>query len=376
MHPLLAFVPGPVTPEALLQATLLVGGFLFLLFAGTRWLPGPVRAGAPLADGSRRQYKLTGLVLFLGTALLIGGGTILFGLSLAPLLTLFWSLLIVANGFAFLWTALLYLHGWRQRQARMVSGEPGPGPLAMLRDLWLGVELNPTWLGVDLKVFAYQPSLIGLALLNAAFAYQQYATYGRLSTPMLLYQAFWGLYVLSYFSYEELVLTMWDVIAEPFGFMLVWGDLVLVPFFYSIGGWFLLRQPQPMSAFAVTGMVLLFLVGMVLLRGANAQKHRFKTNPQVRIWGKPAQTLEGKLLISGWWGIGRKLNYTGDSCIYLAIALTTGFASPVPYLLPLWLTSLLVQRAARDDRRCRAKYGALWEDYCAIARFRMVPFLY
>src|SRR5215831_3950821 len=176
-------------------------------------------------------------------------------------------------------------------------------------DLWLGVELNPTWLGVDLKLFAYQPSLIGLALLNAAFAYQQYETYGRLSTSMLLYQAFWGLYLLSHYWHEAFMLQTWDIIAERFGFMLIWGDLVLVPFFYSIGGWFLLRQPQPLPAWAVIGLGLLFLFGLVLLRGANLQKHSFKTNPQARIWGKPARTLAGKLMISGWWGIGRKLNY-------------------------------------------------------------------
>jgi delta14-sterol reductase len=158
--------------------------------------------------------------------------------------------------------------------------------------------------------------------------------------------------------------------------MLVWGDLVLVPFFYSLGGWFLLRQPEPLPAWAVIGLGLLYLFGLVLLRGANLQKHRFKTNPQAHIWGKPARTLAGKLLISGWWGIGRKLNYTGEICVYLAIALSTGFGSPVPYLLPLWLAALLVQRASRDDRRCRLKYGALWDDYCAKARFRMVPFLY
>jgi delta14-sterol reductase len=62
--------------------------------------------------------------------------------------------------------------------------------------------------------------------------------------------------------------------------------------------------------------------------------------------------------------------------VYVCFALTAGFASPWPYLLPLSLVVLLVQRAARDDKKCSAKYGDLWQAYCARARFRMLPFVY
>jgi delta14-sterol reductase len=84
----------------------------------------------------------------------------------------------------------------------------------------------------------------------------------------------------------------------------------------------------------------------------------------------------GKLLVSGFWGVGRKLNYTGELCCYLAWSLTTGLSSVVPYLLPLWLMVLFPHRAWRDDQRCREKYGPLWDEYCKRARFRMIPFLY
>jgi delta14-sterol reductase len=194
-------------------------------------------------------------------------------------------------------------------------------------------------------MFAYQPSLIGLGLINASFAFVQYETCNRISIQMWMFQAFWWLYLASHYYYQEFMLSTWDVIAEKFGFMLVWGDLVLVPFFYSIVGWFLVDRIEPIAGSAV-------------------------------IWGQPAQTLDGKLLISGWWGIGRKLNYTGKICLYLAIALTTGFDSIVPYLLPLWLCLLLIHRARRDEHRCRSKYGDLWTVYCNKARFRMMPFVY
>ncbi|MGH8488681.1 MAG: DUF1295 domain-containing protein, partial [Gammaproteobacteria bacterium] len=111
-------------------------------------------------------------------------------------------------------------------------------------------------------------------------------------------------------------------------------------------------------------------------RGANEQKHRFKADPSARIWGRPAETLGGRLLVSGFWGIGRHLNYSGEICVYLAFALTTGFGSVLPYLLPAWLIALLIHRARRDERRCYAKYGTLWTQYTHRARFRMLPFVY
>ena len=81
-------------------------------------------------------------------------------------------------------------------------------------------------------------------------------------------------------------------------------------------------------------------------------------------------------MVSGWWGIGRKLNYTGEIMVYCSFALTTGFESIIPYLLPLWLCCLLPHRAWRDEQRCKTKYGELWNEYTRKARFRMVPFLY
>ena len=172
------------------------------------------------------------------------------------------------------------------------------------------------------------------------------------------------------------MLHTWDIIEERFGGMLIWGDYVLVPFFYSIGGWYLVDQMEPLSATAATGLVILYLLGFWMFRGANQQKHSFKRNPGVKIWGRPAETIGGRLLISGFWGIGRKLNYAGELCLYVSWTLLCGFDSWLPYLLPLWLGGLFVHRAWRDEKRCRARYGGLWDEYCRRARFRMIPYLY
>jgi delta14-sterol reductase len=357
--------------EKLGHSTLIYVGFVAFTFVGTKFLPGKVVEDSLQADGTRKSYKLNGLVLFLGTSLVLAGLSLFFNFSLAPLHAYFWELFIVANLFAFTWTAILYVSGKRSQltDSRSTIGK-------ILKDLWFGVELNPTWLGVDLKMFAYQPSLIGLGLFNASFAYAQYETYGQISLQMWMFQAFWWLYLASHYYYEEFMLSTWDIIAEKFGFMLIWGDLVLVPFFYSLIGWFLVDRLSPIPIPVAIAITLLYLFGLWLFRGANLQKYRFKKDPHTKIWGQPAKALEGKLLISGWWGIGRKLNYTGEICLYLAIAILTGFNSVIPYLLPLWLGSLLIHRSWRDDRRCRAKYKDLWDTYCAKARFRIIPFIY
>ncbi|MCX4247235.1 phosphatidylethanolamine N-methyltransferase family domain-containing protein [Paraliomyxa miuraensis] len=363
----------PITLASLALASVVYSAFFFGLLGASMVLPGPVVEGFPAPDGTRKRYRMNGLSLWVATHIVVGSGIMVLGWSPSHLVHHFWSYFVVVNLFSVGWMAILYRGGQRRRTA----APRGSGVVGLCADLWYGVELNPTWRGVDLKVFAYQPSLIGLSILNIAFAWAQWEATGRLSPQMIAYQAFWWLYLTTHYLHELGVLSMWDVIAEEFGFMLVWGDLVLVPFFYCIGGWWLLSDPRPdLGGVALAALVGLHLLGHWIFRGANAQKDRFKRDRNARIWGRPAKTLGGRLLVSGWWGIGRKINYTGEIMVYLSFALCTGLQSLVPYLLPLWLCILLPHRAWRDEKRCRAKYGELWDRYCAVAKFRMIPFLY
>jgi delta14-sterol reductase len=361
-----------VSLEGVLLGLAIYGGFIVALFLLARVLPGPKVAGQPQPGGGRQTYVMNGMSLFVATHMAIFVGAKFFGLSLTPLLREFWSLLVAANLITALWMVLMYRAGMR----KLDESDHETLGRGLLARLWYGVELNPTLFGIDLKVFAYQPSLIGLGVLNVAFAWAQLEQTGAITPQMLAYQCFWWAYLFTHYWIEDNVLSMWDVIAEKFGFMLLWGDLVLVPFFYCIGGWWLLQTPEPMPLVPLLGIVLLFSLGLWIFRESNAQKNRFKKDRQATIWGKPAQTLGGRLLISGWWGIGRKINYTGEIMVYLAFALTTGFVSVVPFLLPLWLCVLLPHRAWRDEQRCQAKYGELWVEYSKVAKFRMIPFVY
>jgi delta14-sterol reductase len=328
----------PVTLQTLTTSFYIVLAWIVVLFLFARFLPGIHAAGAFLQDGTRKSYKLNGLPVFLLTTLAVILGTSLWQWSLTPVAAHFWSLFIAANMISFLIAGILYYCGKENNKG--LSGAKGFFP-----DFWLGTRLHPSLFGIDLKTFAYQPSLLGTMILNTSFAYIQYEMYGLVTIQMGLYILFWWIYLFTHYLTESCIVTMWDAVTEKFGFMLVWGNFVYVPFFYSLPGWVLVYQKESITPSAAFFLTLLFILGITLFREANLQKHRFKQNNKVKIWGQPAQTIGGRLLVSGWWGWGRKLNYTGEILVYICFALTAGFSSPVPYLLPLSLIILLVQRS-------------------------------
>jgi delta14-sterol reductase len=365
----------PVTSSTLLAASEMVLGFIAALWLGSLFLPGLERKGYPQSDGSRRNYKLSGMTLYFMTHIALGVATFGFGVSLTPVVTHFWSIFIVANAVAVSLCGYLFFRG--RRPGVLKYPHPAGNPLpAWLQDLWFGAEQNPTLLGVDLKMFLYQPSLIGVYLIVISFAYAQHDRYGTITPQTACLVAFWFCYLFTHYVKEEFMLSTWDIISENLGFMLVWGDLVYVPFLYSLPGWWLVSQTEPFSTAQWAGLSLFFLLALWVFREANWQKERFKQDHEAEIWGRRAETVGGRLLVSGWWGVARKINYAGEIAVYVAFALTTGTRSPYPYLLPLSLTVLLLQRAARDDKKCGAKYGELWLRYCERVRFRIFPYLY
>ena len=68
------------------------------------------------------------------------------------------------------------------------------------------------------------------------------------------------------------------------------------------------------------------------------------------------QTKRGtKLLTSGWWGMVRKINYSGDWLMGLSWCMVCGFESIVPYYYAIYFAILPIHRSIRDDRMCKYK---------------------
>merc|ERR1711865_265137 len=65
-------------------------------------------------------------------------------------------------------------------------------------------------------------------------AAKQYQRTGSVSLPMAFVNLFQGLYVWDALYFEQSILSTMDVTTEGFGYMLAFGDLVWVPFVYSL----------------------------------------------------------------------------------------------------------------------------------------------
>jgi protein-S-isoprenylcysteine O-methyltransferase Ste14 len=289
----------------------------------------------------------------------------------------FGPLLTTVNIFAFAFSAFLYVHAKASPRLERLERKAGTTWSEYVR----GIALNPRIGDFDLKVFCEaRPGLILWILIDLSFAAKQHEWYGAVTTPMILVNAFQFLYIADYYYHEEAILTTWDIKHETFGWMLCWGSLVWVPFTYTLQAHYLIHHTHGLSAAAAAAVVALNVLGYVIFRGANLQKHKFRKNGKGLVWGRPPeyiQTTSGTLLLtSGWWGLARHSNYLGDLMMGLAWCLPAGFEHPLPYFYIAYLTILLVHREWRDNAMCRERYGKDWDAYCRKVRWRIVPGIY
>eukprot|EP00246_Nothoceros_aenigmaticus_P005492 TRINITY_DN17592_c0_g2_i1.p1 TRINITY_DN17592_c0_g2~~TRINITY_DN17592_c0_g2_i1.p1 ORF type:complete len:168 (+),score=24.96 TRINITY_DN17592_c0_g2_i1:47-505(+) len=152
--------------------------------------------------------------------------------------------------------------------------------------------------------------------------------------------------------------------------------MVWIPFTFSIQAWWLLYHEAELTKTLAVFNIFVFIVGYMVFRGANMQKHIFKQNPKTPIWGQQPKVIGGKLLVSGYWGIARHCNYLGDLLVAVSLSLMCGVSSALPYFYPFYLLVLLIWRERRDEERCRAKYKEVWVEYCQAVPWRIFPGIY
>jgi delta14-sterol reductase len=374
-------------PAPTLKSVLMYGGWFGFHALLQIYAPGEWVHGTPLKDGRRLKYKMNGWFTWWATwvviAAIIGIGAATGGragaLGIATVLyDEFGPLMSTVNIFTFVFVVYLYIEGKRRPDdgEAVQSGNPA-------YDYFMGTSLNPRLGLFDWKLFCEaRPGLIGWVAINLSLMAKQYEVHGTVSAPMLMVVFFHGWYIADYYLHEEAILTTWDIKHENFGWMLCWGDLVWVPFTYTLQALYLLRHPDALPSWAIGFVVVLNFAGFCIFRGTNIQKHYFRKDPDkpLRWWGVMPEYIEtstgSRLLTNGFWGWARHLNYLGDLMMALAWCLTCGFDHLLPYFYIIYFTILLVHRERRDHMACAEKYGEDWEAYCAKVKWRILPGVY
>lgn len=402
-------------------------GYYLLSLALQLLLPGQEATGTVLGTGGRHHYKFNA---FNSAVLVLAGlaaGTAAQGADFV-VWTFIWDNLpqiVTAN---LLISSLQAIYVYLASFSVPHPGQPNPGhrELAngghtgnMLYDFFIGRELNPRvtvprWIPVaggqviDIKSFnEMRPGLLGWVVLDLTFIAHQYKAHGFVSDSIILITLFQSLYVLDALYMEPSILTTMDLTTDGFGFMLAFGDVVWVPFIYSLQTRYLAVYPLVLGVGGIAGVLAIQALGYYIFRATNNEKNRFRTNPNdPRVAHLETMTTESgsKLLVSGWWGRARHINYFGDWIMSFSYSLPTGVAgyiihsyqNPVTgsvtrevkqgdargwgmiftYFYILYFGVLLVHREMRDEEKCQKKYGKDWERYCKRVRWRIIPGIY
>ncbi len=338
--------------------------------------------------------------------------------------------LITANlGIAFSLACFVYVRSFSVKAGNKEQRELAAGGHSgnLVYDWFIGRELNPRvtlpMIGtVDIKEFMeVRPGMLGWILLNLAFIAHQYKLYGTVTDSILLITIFQALYTLDALWMEPAILTTMDITTDGFGFMLAFGDLVWLPFIYSLQTRYLAVYPVHLGPTGIAGVLAVQGLGYWIFRSTNNEKNRFRTNPKdPRVAHlKTMETASGsKLLVSGWWGTARHINYLGDWIMGWSYCLPTGVAgylvqqgpqlsantAPKPadgsvlggtsmgtqvvqgeargwgmiitYFYIVYFAVLLIHREMRDEEKCMRKYGKDWDEYKKKVPWRILPGIY
>ena len=257
------------------------------------------------------------------------------------------------------------------------SGKP------FLADFWFGRLKNPQIKNgfIDAKMWFYMIGAIMLQLHVLSFSAHHWQTHAVINPGFFLGAAMLSWFVWDYLTFEKVHLYTYDFIAERVGFKLGFGCLSFYPYFYAVSLWFTVNLPNPgHPSWLTIVLAVIFLGGWITARGANMQKYYFKISPEKKfICIKPEAISDGNhsLLVNGYWGASRHINYLGEIVMASAIALSAGYPAVIGvWLYPLYYVALLFTRQADDDKICRAKYGELWDKYTAKVKYRIIPFLW
>ncbi|KAF2128830.1 ERG4/ERG24 ergosterol biosynthesis protein [Dothidotthia symphoricarpi CBS 119687] len=412
------------------QAVLGTLGYYLLSLTLHAFLPADETEGTELRTGGKLKYRFNSFSSAVLIMVGLGAGTVMYGAEWPV-----WTF-ITENYVGILTTNILisyflatyvYLRSFSVKHPK----DPSARELAagghtgnILYDWFIGRELNPRitvpmFGEVDIKAWCeLRPGMLGWIILDLAFIMKQYRNFGRVTDSILLITVAQAVYTFDALFMERAILTTIDIIADGFGMMLSFGDLVWVPFTYSIQARYLSVYPVDLGVQGILAVLAVQGTGYYIFRSVNNEKNRFRTDPtDPRVSHLEfIETAAGsKLLVSGWWGRARHINYLGDWFMSWSYVLPTALSGYViqnavqhpvtatqtdafffrnsygTYVVPgeakgwgmiftyffmVYFAVLLIHRERRDEEKCRRKYGKDWDKYCELVPWRIVPYVY
>lgn len=258
----------------------------------------------------------------------------------------------------------------------------------LIHEFYRGIEIHPRLLGVDVKQLTNcRIGMMAWQLLIIVFFFAGVDRHG-FNMGFLANLLLQSIFVAKFFWWETGYFSTLDITLDRAGYYICWGCLVWVPCFYTFSSYYLVTHP-PQIPTVVAWIIFLSGIGCILLNyQVDYEKEHFrKTDGQCKIWNKQAEYIEAeykttegvkksKLLVSGFWGTARHMNYVFEILSALCWCLPGWGYGVWAFLYVIFLTILLVHRVYRDEDKCAKKYGAYWKEYCNRVKYRMIPYVY
>lgn len=339
--------------------------------------------GPKNVDGSVPKYQGNGFRFWIASVIVVVLVCLKWKKVPEMVTTNFIPIIMTFNIFGLLFVGYLYFMGRKEYWGKEEDDKKGYSGLFRF---YRGLEFHPRIGGVDIKQLTNcRFGMIFWQIIIIIFAFFSYYS-GGFNVAMWVTVVLQTIYIAKFFWWETGYFNTLDITLDRAGYYICWGCLVFLPAFYTFTCYYLANNPSMISG--IVGIVILLLGCWFIWMNYKVDKEKedFKANPECKIWGKKAEFLncdfkeEGKkpskLLVSGWWGKSRHMNYTyeiGLSGCWSAVGAPLGIA-PFAYLG--YIIALLVHRIYRDEDKCRVKYGKYWDEYCKRVPARLIPGIY
>jgi len=351
-------------------------------------VPSKVFKGPPTPNGYVPLYAANGLqYYFLSLVLFLIFTSFGYQTLCTEIYQDFASIVQVLNLTSMLLCAYLVYKGKNFPETQNDPLQSVDKPLPYL--FYRGIELHPRIFDIDVKQWSNcRVGMLGWALLTIVFAKADHDINGFHAGPYVT--AFLtNIYLAKFFKWETGYFNTLDITLDRGGFYLCWGCLCWVQVFYTFTSAFMVGHPSKANNFAAFAILIYGLVSITLNYAVDLQKEVFRTNDgKCHIWGKPAKYLDveylnhdgklkkSKLMLSGYWGLARHMNYLMEINLSLSWALPAVGYGITPFAYFIFIIILLVHRTYRDEEKCKQKYGKGFDEYCKRVPYKIIPYVF